>query len=262
MKGLEEVDFLARSENRLRVLEALTKESRDLRDLKDHLGIPRTTVQRNLGDLRDRGWIRETTEGHKATSLGEMILDAFMDLVDITQSAEDLSSFMRWVECTHIDTGRLKSAEVTTSKPHDPHAPLKRFMELLDGCGGARIASHSVFPSYIEAHHRKVVEEGLELEVVLGSEAATVLREDYGKELYDLLEKGNSRVLINEGDSIPLTIGLLGGTVGLLAYDGDGMPRALLESDADETREWAEETYLEYRNGARPLALNRVGPAV
>lgn len=261
MKGLEEVDFLARSENRLKVLEALTKESRDLRDLKDHLGIPRTTVQRNLGDLRDKGWIRETPEGHKATSLGEMILDAFMDLVDITQSAEELSSFMRWVECTDLDTGRLKSADVTTPRPHNPHAPLKRFMELLDGCDRAWIASQSVFPSYIETHHRKVIEDGLELEAVLGSEAVTVLKEDYQKELDDLLKNRNSRILIHEGDTIPVTVAILGGTVGLLAYDDDGMPRAFLESDADETLDWAEETYREYRNGSREIALNRIGPA-
>lgn len=255
MKGLEEVDFLARSANRLRVLEALTNEPMDLRDTKDALGIPRTTVQRNLGDLKEKGWVKEVREGYKATSLGEMILDAFLDLVEITESAEELSAFMKWVDCAHVDTSRLKAANVTTPKQSNPHAPLKRFTELLGNSSDVRVVTPSIFPSFIEVHQRMASADGVEVQAILTRDAFDVFERDYSKELRDIMDGSGNEILVYP-ENVPFTLAILDDSVGMLAYDDDGMPRALLESSSGDAQEWAREQYGGYLESSKRMELN------
>lgn len=54
---LGDIEFLARSEHRLTVLETLPEEGLTPNELKEETGIPRATIGRILGNFEERGWV-------------------------------------------------------------------------------------------------------------------------------------------------------------------------------------------------------------
>lgn len=57
--ALEEVEFLARSPNRITVLDTLTEGPIERYDLEEITGVTRAKLGRILDDFEERGWIIE-----------------------------------------------------------------------------------------------------------------------------------------------------------------------------------------------------------
>lgn len=55
--SIKDITFLARSEHRIAVLDALQEAPRARHELRELTGASRVTVNRVLDDLEDRGWI-------------------------------------------------------------------------------------------------------------------------------------------------------------------------------------------------------------
>jgi uncharacterized protein YerC len=53
---LEEIEFLAHSPNRIRVLDALIAEPMERHDIEDGTGVSRATLARILADFKNEGW--------------------------------------------------------------------------------------------------------------------------------------------------------------------------------------------------------------
>lgn len=77
-------------------------------------------------------------------------------------------------------------------------------------------------------------------------------KEEYADLVEEMEETGRIEIRV-VNDSIPYYVGLLDETVQIGVEDDDGVPRALLETDSDEAREWAEQTYERYRQASEPL---------
>ena len=68
--ALEEIEFLARSHNRVRVLDALTDGPLGRYELEDATGVARATLGRILDDFAERGWVTEADRTYRHTQLG------------------------------------------------------------------------------------------------------------------------------------------------------------------------------------------------
>src|SRR6056297_1106616 len=77
------VEFLARSNTRVRMLSVLAREQQLSKDeLQERFDASRTTIQRNLSSLADRGWITSTNRYYEITMAGEWIAEDFEALVE------------------------------------------------------------------------------------------------------------------------------------------------------------------------------------
>lgn len=103
-ESLENIAYLARSENRLQVLAALTtripapgKEppSYDRRDLAGLTGTSRTTIGRILAEFEDRKWARRTIDGeYVATPQGQHLAVQFEQLMGSVGTIQELDEAM------------------------------------------------------------------------------------------------------------------------------------------------------------------------
>ena len=70
---LAEVEFLARSQNRVEVLTALAEQRQTRRDLEAQTDASQATLGRILGDFQDRSWVRKDGSEYIATATGKLV---------------------------------------------------------------------------------------------------------------------------------------------------------------------------------------------
>ncbi|PSP62934.1 hypothetical protein BRC77_08670 [Halobacteriales archaeon QH_8_64_26] len=101
-----------------------------------------------------------------------------------------------------------------------------------------------------------MVEEGAIHEYVVGSGVVETLRTDpdYTEPCEAMLGTDRFELSVCDGE-VPYYLGLLDETIRIGVEDEEGMPRALVETDAGGVGEWANETYDEYRDRSMPFSM-------
>ncbi len=76
-EALDEIEYLARSENRLVVLRTLATEPMARDALREETGGSRQTLARILSELEERGWVDRAGVDYRATTLGAYLAREF-----------------------------------------------------------------------------------------------------------------------------------------------------------------------------------------
>lgn len=253
---LEEIAFLARSPNRVVVLDALTEGPVDRYELEESTGVTRATLGRILDDFTGRGWVVETDRTYETTQLGTYVSREFSGLVDRFAPVPALNEVVEWFpdEGFSFDLGCLAGADVVRATRNDALAPTNHIARRLRNADRVRLVTYSVLPSIMEVCWRETVEGTLELESVLDSGALGRLGAD--PELVDsalaLFESGQSAVYWYDGD-IPSTLFIVDDAVLLCLSGGEGAPRAVVETDDETVRSWAEAVVDTFRHDGERL---------
>lgn len=87
---LGDVQFLANSANRIRVLEALRDGPASRRELQEETGVPRSTAARVLDDAEARGWVDSRGSQYRITPVGEVTVSEFRAYVKTMQGIRHL----------------------------------------------------------------------------------------------------------------------------------------------------------------------------
>lgn len=248
--ALEEIEFLARSPNRVTVLDALTEGPIGRYDLEETTGVTRATLGRILDDFEERGWVLEDDRQYVTTQLGAYVSRAFTDLLDRFEPVPALNKVVEWFpeKGFEFDLGCLAGAEIVRPSRSDALAPTNHIARRLQNADRVRLITYSVLPDVMEVCWRGTVNGPLELESVLDqgaidSFAANPQMMDYAQGMF---ETGQAEVVWYEGD-IPSTVFIIDDVVLLCLSGGEGAPHAVIETDDETVREWAESTIDAYR---------------
>ena len=132
-RALEEIQFLANSANRVRVLETLTDEPATRRELQEEAGVPRSTAGRVLDEAEARGWVDSAGSRYTITPLGEAGVAAFRTYVETTKGMQHLGEAIDWLpEPVHaLGFRHFRDATITTPTDGNPTAPFDRGLELI-----------------------------------------------------------------------------------------------------------------------------------
>lgn len=123
--ALEDIAYLSRSENRVRILEALTTGAYPRRELEEITGTSRTTLGRILTELEDRGWANRTTDGaYEATPTGTHIANEFRPLLEAIQTVRELGEAVALVPTDELSIGLRYFRDATVRRP-EPNEPLE-----------------------------------------------------------------------------------------------------------------------------------------
>ncbi len=254
-EAIAAVEFLARSETRVQLLDALVESGPLTRDaLKRRFDAARTTIQRNLDALAERGWVRERNREYHATQAGEWVAEDFGHLLRTVDTATELAPVYE-----HVDTGavdlNLRHMDVSVTTP-DPADPLKMVHEQVQHIEGAEYL-RMLFPltcaQALAALHEQVVADGADLELVVTPPVAENLRSepDYREQVADLQAAETASLWVYDGQ-FPYYLGRYSDTVELGLVD-DGQPAALVATEDERAHRWAERTVEEYRTEATPF---------
>ena len=253
---LEEIEFLARSPNRVTVLNALTESPIERYDMEETTGVTRATLGRILDDFQERGGVIENDREYETTQLGAYVSRTFTDLLDSFEPVPALNEVVRWFpeEGFAFDLSCLAGAEVVRPSRSDALAPTNHIANRLRTADRVRLVTYSVLPDVMEVCWRGTVDGTLELESVLDrgaldSFAADPQMIDHARGVF---ESGRAEVVWYEGD-IPFTVFVVDDVVLLCLSGGEGAPRAVIETDDEAVRSWAESTIDAYRRKGERL---------
>lgn len=131
---LDDLAYLSRSKSRIVILGALSTTARTRGELEAETGISRSTVDRVVNELEERGWVRRTPGGeYKATPAGERISTESTQSLGAMQAIRSLGDAVAWLPHDELTIGlhHFREATVRRSEPNDMSAPTTFATELL-----------------------------------------------------------------------------------------------------------------------------------
>ncbi|WP_224448612.1 helix-turn-helix transcriptional regulator [Haloprofundus salilacus] len=246
---LEEIEFLARSQNRIHVLDALASGPRTRRELESDIGASQPTLARILRDFEERHWVERRGTQYEATPSGAFVASSFTDLLANVETEVRLREVVQWLPIAHLDVSFEQFADARITRPTQttPSGPLKRALELSANADRQLIVSYVLNHEMLETLHGAAVEGTQSLRGVLTRETVELLRRDptSWRRFRELLDSENVDLRLAD-ESIPFAMGIADETVYFFLRDDEGLLRALLESTDDDVREWAVRTVDEY----------------
>lgn len=260
MEGeIADIEFLSRSATRVQLMDILRREGElSNRELRERIDASRTTIQRNLEALEDRGWVRQRDRAYSLATCGELIAREFTDLRDTVSATERLQPVLGRLDRTDLDVDfrALSEATVVTASEGDPWAMVNRHVKRLREAERVRAILPLTGLHAMEVTRDRVVDDGARVEFVGTASVIDTLRNspDYGT-IYDDLMEAERFTLYATDEEAPYYLGILDDIV-QIGVDEDGEPRALLETTNGDVRDWARDTYEGYLSGARPVAAD------
>lgn len=248
----DDLAFLARSTKRVDILESLSEQPRDLRDLSDHLGIPRTTLSDNLVRFREKGWVRRVCGTYRVTMLGRVVRRITARVRRSMRTARNLSPFLGSIwDADHVVdvTGFDGSTVVCADRPH-PYAPVEHFLDALEGARSVRGVTPIVFPDFAAFYRERVLGGSVVLELVVTERVFEALLADVDGREAPSTSATRVRFGIYEG-GFDFGLVLLDETVVLVSTTEDGLIDAVVTNDSAGAYEWAESVYAAYRADVR-----------
>lgn len=246
---LEEVEFLARSKNRVEVLRLVATEPHSRRRLAEATGASQATLGRILEDFADRSWVERDGGAYVATATGALVADGVAELLAILETEAKLRDVVAYLpaEAMGFDLRRLADATVTIPSRTRPSAPLQRVLEAMGEADDLRAFSHTLNEQSLAAVHDRVRAGEGTFEAVLSESAIRALaaEERLWSQLRALADADGAEIRVREAE-IPLAVTVADGTVYLLVRDDAGLLQASLHTDDGAVRAWATETFERY----------------
>jgi predicted transcriptional regulator len=262
--AIEEIQFLANSANRVRVLEALTDGTTTRRELEDETGVPRSTVARALDEAESRRWVDSEGSRYWITPAGAARVDAFRRYVETTEGMHHLGEALGWLPdpVRELDYRSFRDATVTTPTQGNPTAPFDRAMELIREADEYRGLTQNSLPEYMDVVRDRVEREQMAFEAVLQRDFVAVLRDEPDRAA--TWRTVADRTWLYDG-TVPLNMHVVDERVLIWLCDEnhageEALVRGLLESGRPSVVSWAESLYEQYHSEAEPMDVEVLAP--
>jgi predicted transcriptional regulator len=254
--AIAEIQFLANSSNRLRVLAAVADGATTRREVEMETGVARSTVARALDEAEDRHWVDSEGSRYWVTPSGEVRLTAFRSYLARTEGMQHLDDAFEWLPdpLYDLDFRHLRDADLTYPTPDNPTAPHDRALALLREADTYRSLTENAPPEYMRLTRDRVAEGGLTFEGVVERSFVESLTDP---DRLTVWRDVAHRTWLYDGD-VPLNLQVADDTalVWLCGEGPDGtetLVQGLLESDEPAVVSWASSLFEKFRAEAESL---------
>ncbi|HET7323224.1 MAG TPA: hypothetical protein VFJ06_02705 [Halococcus sp.] len=246
MGALDDIAFLARSQNRVAVLETLTAGLYDRAALREATGIPRPTVGRIINDFQARGLVIQRGNQYTTSPLGDFLATEFQSLLEGAETMRKLRGVVEWLPTDEFDftLDHFADATITTPRPGDPTAPVRRSVALAREAAHIRFISGAFVPPIYEVIWQRTIHEDQTAVAVLSDDVIDMMRED--PEVAEL-----ARETISSGGATlyrcahPCSYQMAvvdEALVALLVLDDDGHAHAVIDTEDEAVLSWVAST--------------------
>ena len=151
-EALDAVAYLARSANRVRILEVLSRDACTRGELADRTPASRTTVDRIVNEFEERGWVERGTEGtYEATTQGALLMRRFRPFVESVTALQRLEDALDWLPLEELTIGLEHFSDAVVWEPATDPAETVEFMgDLVREASRFRVLSDLVPPEPLE----------------------------------------------------------------------------------------------------------------
>jgi predicted transcriptional regulator len=258
---LAEVEFLARSVNRIEILATLSADAYTRRELGEAVDASQPTIGRVLNDLSARSWIDYDGERYEATATGAYVAAGITDLRDRLATETRLREVIDYFPFDAVDVGldALADARITTPSAPRPNAPIERMTELLRETSHTSLVSYAFNRDKLAFLRDRAVDGDLTARGVFTTEAIDPIAADPTLRgmLRDVLDAPGVEMRVTD-EFVPFAVEVTDERTHFLLRDADGVVRAALDTENERVRAWAEETLDRYWTAAEPLTSDRL----
>lgn len=263
-ESLEHVAYLSRSANRVVILEALTSGPYTRRDLVEMTGASRTTLDRIVNELEDRGWAARSSDGgYVATPEGTHLVREFMPLLEAVEGIRTLEGALDWLpEDLGIGLQHFSDAHVRHPANDDPVETAEFMTELVRDASQFRVLTHLVPPaSLLHAIRDGVVAGRLTVEGVTPKGYSDLSTDQPNRQKWwrEMLEAGADLYLCE--DQIPCNLWIFDETVLIKKSHPEPIDEsygAPIVTTDDTVRAWAHDLVDRYRADATGVDADMV----
>lgn len=252
------LEFLCNSPQRLQILDVLDDTQMDVRDVMEAVDGSRSTVQRNLSVLEQRGWVNEASAGYTTTTVGRLLCEEFVAVSESADTIMRMAPFFEIVDNPEkIDVKRLTDALVMTPDLGQPTSLMNRLFNIFEEADHVRGFLPVVSSLSVELSRRAAAtgDSVPECDYIISSDAFDTLRQQFGNDGADggEINPPDHISLQVYGGSLPYGLFVSDEQLALAAYDEIGRIEAVVESTSEDTIEWGERKYEEYRHQSTQL---------
>jgi predicted transcriptional regulator len=258
--ALDDIAFLANSENRMAVLETVVEAPRSRDELRDEVDASRITIARILREFEDRYWIENSGQAYAVTSLGEWVCDEFTRLIDEMEAEHRLREPLQWLptDVVTFDVRCLRDADIVLHDESDATALVRRIVRFHRSGDLVRGVSRVAAPVFVENQWELTVHGDTRVDLVVTPEALDVIRDHppTAQKFCEMLDVENACYSVYE--AIPITVGIVDGSVGINLTDEQGVLKGGLVTDDETVHSWAVELFETCREKSRPVTPDAV----
>ena len=180
-EALEDIAYLSRSPNRVMILDALTREAHSRRDLAGQTETSRTTLDRIVNELEERGWVQRTTDGdYVGTPTGKHLMAQVRPFIDSVEAIRRLDEAVAWLPTDELSIGLHHFSDALVLRPEqdDPMETVDYFVNLIRDTAEFYVLTHLAPPAPLaRAMRDRIVTGRLSAEYVLTDELINYLRD-------------------------------------------------------------------------------------
>jgi len=251
----EQIQYLAGSTTRVRLLQTLRDSPRRPSELVDRYAVARSTIHRNLNELVDLGWVRRKNGRYRTTDAGALVLDRYDDLYKTIDRLDKATPFRTCFSEHEFDLP-LESIDTATMREataENPHAALYYYVEALpDSLEQFHGISPIVSPAFRDAHWDLIVESD-HAELIVDEGVLAASKDEYPEAFEATLEIDPLELYVHP-DTLGFGLAICDREQAFIgAYTEQGRFRAVLDSTDEDFVQWAMNVYESCREPAKPV---------
>lgn len=239
--GLDTDEVLDLVSRRAAVIESLHDGPKYNRDIRDELGVSRSTVYKAVSELEEFDIACRGDNGYELTVLGRFLFERYRQIRaqmdDICRASSLLTVLPKEVDLPYTF---VEDADVYISERHAPNRPVREIEQIVTDASKIKGTGPVVLPRYVELFSSQVVADELDAELVFEVPAFEHLQTNYTEDFTRALSRDNLEVGIIDTE---LPFGLLvieepRERTAVIVYDDAGDIKGLIVNDTDGAVRW------------------------
>lgn len=251
----DDIAFLANSENRVAALRLLAGAPRSHDEIREEIGASRVTTARILREFEERDWLTRAGQECALTATGTWVCEAYSRLEEEMEAERRLRDLLHLfpADLLTFDVRHLRDAELVVREESDATGIIRRILEFRRGGDRIRGLTRTVAPVFIENDWESTVHGDTSLDMVVTPDVLETVRAHptAARQLREMLAEPD--VFVSVTGDVPISIGIVDGSVGIDLTDEAGVVRGGLVSDDETVYEWAVDLFQRCRSAATPL---------
>lgn len=237
----EDLQVLA---SRVAFVERLTDQPLHKADLVERSDASRSTVNRAIKELEDRGFVERVTEGYVATQAGRLAAERYREFVASGRSILDARAVLAGIpHDVEVPTAIVTEGIVESSDPG--YRLFELLAEELEAVDDYRIALPALPDSRpLRLVHDRVLDDGVSVTLQAPEDVLTEVAREFPHLWDELVSADAFRARVGEAPPFGLFLSAAddGGSVTVVTTDGEGFAGFVHASDPAATR-WARERW-------------------
>lgn len=235
---------------RVSFLECVQEGEKDKRTLVDSLEFSRSTVDRGVRELEALGFLTFGNDGYEPTTCGRMAAEGYRQFEHQVRTLLEFQPLLQWIDFDDCDFDLrwLVDATLYTPERGDPYAMINRHVQLVKQATTGRFLLPYVGQHATEAAHESVHQHDGEHELIVAPSVVETFQTNptYAEMIEKITEVGSVHVFVYD-EPFPYSLAIIDDEIVQIVADENEEPRALLESNTPEIREWAHQKFEEFK---------------